>query len=827
MTTWIQETRTAIRALRRRPLFTGAFVLTLAVGIGATTAVFSTADALLFRSLPFQDPDELVFVPLIVPAYEGRPELEVEWSYPKVRLLLESTDAFQASTTYQTGTLTLTGENNPEEIRIESVGPGYFGLLGVEMVEGRTFQPEEDQTGQQPFVAILSHELWVRRYGGSPEILGRTVRLNDNPYTVVGIAQAGFPGLSGSAQLWIPVMTQDAGVLNNPNNHAHELFARLREGVSLAQVRAQLGEFPRVLAEAYPPDNPNLPSLGIRATPLRELRSDPFTRTAVLFLLGAVVTVLFIACLNLGNLLLVRARKRGPEMAIRAALGAGRSRIVGQVMTESALLAAVGCALGVMFAAAWIPFLKTMGLRTQEVFRPVDVGLTSLGFSGVELDVRGLIFSACLGLLVAIPIGLGSAILASRPDIFSGLKGNPWRSRQNRRLPVQGRTLIVASQVALAFALLTCGGLMLGSLSALVRSDVGIQSDDVLTARIALPRARYGAQEARMFWAELLERTSHIPEIRSVGANFCPPLSDRCTGAFVWFPDRPTPADGVRPMPQLHPVGGDYFGTLGIPLLGGRLVGPEDRDGAALTVVVGESAANTFWPGEDPIGKEITIQRAGLGNATVVGIVGDVSYSSVESGPRPAIYLSLSQFPSRTGYVVLRTARATNPLAVLPTFRGLLGELDPLLPLTDIKTMSERLADATSPTRFTAIVLNLFAAAGLALSVMGVFGVLALVVGERTREFGLRRALGAGRMELYGTVLIQSGWVIVLGLILGAVLSWSTSRLLGGLLFGLHPHDPRILLSAAAIVALSALAASLIPAFRAAKVDPLLAIRQD
>lgn len=827
MTAWIQDTRIAIRTLRKQPLFTATVVLTLALGIGATTSVFSTADALLFRPLPFPEPDELLYVPLVVPAYGGRSELEVEWSYPKVRLLMESTNVFEGSTTYQAGSRILTGADDPEEVRVESVGSGYFDLLGVEMVVGRAFQPEEDLTGERPFVAILSHDLWIRRYGGDLEVLGRTIRLDGQAHSIVGVARAGFPGLSGSADLWVPVMTQGASLLNNPDNHAHELFVRLRDGVSLTQAQNQLRAFPRLLAEAYPPANPSLPILGIRARPLRELRSDPSTRQAVLFLLGAVGAVLVIACSNLANLLLVRARRRRTEMAVRAALGAGRSRILRQLMTESLLLAAVGGALGTAFAAVWTPLLRITGLRTQEVFRQMDVGLTALGFSEVALDGRVLLFSAGLCLVVAVVFGLTPAFNASRTDLACGLKGGPRGGRWRRRIRLRGRSLVVTCQVALALALLTCSGLLLGSLTSLVRSDVGIRSENVLTARISLPQARYDSEGAKTFWAELLERVSTLPGIRSSGVNYCPPLSDRCTGTFIWFPDRPAPPDGIRPMPEFHMVAGDYFGTLGIPLQQGRLLGPEDREGMPLAVVVGESAANAFWPGESPLGKVITLQRAGLGDATVVGVVGDVSYGSIEAGPRPAIYASRNQVPSRTGYLALKGVRGRSSSSLLPALRAVLAELDAKLPLTDVRSMSERLADATSPTRFTAIVLSLFAGAGLTLSIMGLFGVLALMAGERMHEFGMRRVLGAGQRDLVGLILKHSGRMIGFGLALGASLSWVSTRLLENLLFGLRPHDPRAMLGAAALLSLSALLASLLPALRAAKVDPLVAVQQD
>lgn len=822
----IPDARWAVRALCKRPLFTTTIVLTLAMGIGATTSVFSAADALLFRPLPFPEPQELVYVPLVVPPFGGRPELEVEWSYPKYRLLMESTSAFERATTYRSTTSILTQVDNPEELQVELVGPEYFTMLGIEMVEGRPFLREENQVPGAHFVAILSHELWARVYQADPDIVGRSIYLNDRPYTVVGVAQPGFRGLTeGGVQMWVPVMTTPASILENPDNHSHNVLARLKDGVSLDQARAQLEAFPAVLAAAFPPSNPNLPRLGVRARALADFRSAPSMRRAVLFLLGAVGTVLLIACVNLANLLLVQARSREKEMATRVALGAGRGRLVQQLITESLILTALGGALGITLAVLGTPVLRTMALRTQGVFPTMETDLTSMGFSQITLDGRALLFTVGLSLVVATLFGLAPALTASRPDLTSALKEGVRTSARGRRIGIRSRSLLVATQVAFAFALLACGGLMIRSLASLLRSDVGFQADNVLSARIFLPRARYDARAAQRFWADLLGRARSLPGVRSAGMNYCPPLSDRCRGSFVWFPDRPPPPDGIRPMVGFHIVGGDYFGTLGIPLLRGRSVGAMDREGTPLAAMVGQSTAEAFWPGEDPIGRVISIDLGGFGDVTVVGVVGDVHYTTVEAGAQPAIYTSVTQAATRAGYLLIKAQR--DPADVLPSVRSLLKETDPDLPLTDVKTMPERVADATAPTRFTAILLSLFAAAALVLSGMGIFGVLALVVRERTHELGVRRALGAQRGDLLRIVLARSARMVGTGLVLGTALAWVSSRLTESLLFGVRPNDPATFAAVGALLSLCAALASLLPAFRATTVDPLVAIQEE
>jgi len=831
----LEDARMALRGLRKRPAFGAVAILTLAVAIGGNTTIFSAADALLLRPLPFPESDRLVQISLVKPPSSGRPEEETSWSFLKFRAFMGAQRVLESAVIYFPRDYNLTHVRDPEQVRVEAVSADYFRLLGIPAGLGRTFLSEEDRVPGTAFVAVLSHRLWIRRYGGDPLIVGSTVHLNHQPYTVVGVAAPGFRGLSAGADLWVPTMTLEEPLLSGRSIHAFFAVGRLRRGTTVEQARSEMP----LLAEVVTQVESRARRMDVRVRALAELRIGLRMRLAVVILFLAVVFVHLIACSNLANLLLARSAVRRKEMAIRTAVGAGRGRLVRQLLTESLVLALLGAGAGLILAAWGAALLQRMGPSTQSFVALPDLagqtqlGLTNIGFQGVGLDGRTLAFGLCLTLLTALLFGLGPAMRASCTDLDTALNAGRWQGEQHARrarFRLPGPQSLVAVQVALAFVLLVGAGLLIRSLVSLLATDLGYMGEHVVSAKVQLPRdqygdySSYGSVRSARFLKELVERARGSAVVEAAGLATCLPLSASCSSNRALFPDRPPDERGTEPRILVNIVEGDYFGTLGIPLYRGRLFSTGDNDESPRVVVVNRAAAEQFWPGDDPIGKPIEI-GGWFGPNTVVGVVADVHYGSIEAPPEPMLYVPLAQLSAMGGNLVVRGR--SDPSVLVGLLRAHVREMDPDLPLAEVKTMSEWYADASFIPRFGAVLLGLFAAVAVLLSTMGVYGVLSGVVAVRRREVGVRMALGARREDVLKTVIRHSASLVVPGMVVGFVLALFFTRLLEALLVGVRPRDPAAFLGGTLVLALTGAAASLVPALRATRVNPVEALKAE
>ena len=825
METLAQDLRLAARNLRKQPAFALVAVLTLAVGIGANTAIFSVVNATLLRPFPFPQPDELMRVSMTTPGHGDMPaEDDFIWSYPKYRTFRELQQVFENASTYRRQSFSLTGLDQAYRISGEMVDADYFPVLGVSAVQGRTFLAEENKTPGTHFVALLGHGLWERLFGADPAVIGRSVTLNNRDYTVVGVLTPGFRGLTGQGEVWIPSMTMDAQSLQEVWSHTHQVIARRKPGVSVEQAKQAIHNLGRAIDEAHPAPFPVDP-FGAKAWTLAEARIDPRLQQSVLVLFGAVALVLLIACVNIANLLLVRGASRRREIAIRLAVGAGRLRLVRQLLTESLLLAGLGALAGVGLAAWGVRLLTsidpaaTLGLNAS--------GLTLIGLDSIRIDAAAALFAVLTATAAALLFGLAPALRSSRPDISEALKAAGSRGSAVAGLrALKGRSLLVAAQVALALVLLVGSGLMIKSLSRLLSSEIGFDPDNLLSLRISLPRGQYDQESGSNFWQQLTERLGSLPAVRSVGLGSCPPLSGGCNSTVILFPDRPPVVRGTEPIVSVFWASPDYFQTLGTPLIRGRLFNDQDRREAPKVVVVNQTAARKFWPGDDPIGKTIGVGQGGFHEgAQVVGIVGDVRYEGMDSLPLPDVFLPLTQSPRFSTLVHLRSQG--DPIALVGFVRAEVQALDPNLPLYDIRTMHDRRSLSSSRMRFSATLLSLFGAMAMVLAVLGIYGVMSYSVSQGTRSIGIRMALGATSADVLRLVVSRGAAMALAGVGIGLAAAYGASRVLRALLFEVEPGDPATYALFGVGLSFVALAACYLPARRATRVDPLSTLRSE
>ncbi|PYV10135.1 MAG: hypothetical protein DMG07_21690, partial [Acidobacteria bacterium] len=663
MDTLLQDLRCGMRALRKQPGFSAIAVLTLAVGIGANTAIFSVVNAALLRPFPFREPDRLMKVSLVIPSMHGEPPRDdVVWSYPKFQTFRQLQQVFERLATYRGGTFNLTGIEEPERVSGEIVGADYFPVLGVGARVGRTFLPEEDATPGTHWVALLGHGLWQRRFGGDPAVVGTTITLDTRTYTVVGVLPPGFRGLSALAEVWMPTMTLGAEDLAERWNHSHDVIARLRPGVTAAQAKSAVEVLGKQVDEAHPNRAPSVP-WGARARTLAEARIDPAIRRSVLVLFGAVGFVLLIACVNVANLQLARSSAREREIAIRLAVGASRGRLVRQLLTESVLLAALGALAGAALAAWGVHVLTSINPAAANPFGRRFSGYSLIALGSVRLDGAALLFTAATALATGILFGLAPALAASRAELTDALKsGGLQAAGPGGARGFSGRSFLAAAEISLALVLLVGSGLMIKSFGRLLATRSGVDPENLLTSRVNLPAGQYGREASIEFFSQLETRAAALPGVVSAGMSNCPPLAGGCNGTLIWFRDRPEVSRGAEPSVGVHWVSPSYFRTMGIPLLRGRGFGPADRLGAPKVVLVNETAARRFWPNEDPIGKPIGVGQGGFGDrAEIVGVVGDVRYGTLEEVPNPDVYICHQQ--SARNSLILYVRGRTDPAA--------------------------------------------------------------------------------------------------------------------------------------------------------------------
>jgi putative ABC transport system permease protein len=820
----VQDVRYAARGLIRRPGFTTIAILTLAVGIGANTAIFSAVNAIMFRPLPFRDPAALMNVSFEAPASSGRPaRSDLPWSWMKYLTFRDVQKQFQDHAAWTQGNLSITGDD-AERVSGEWISSRYLTTLGIIPAMGRGFDADGDDGYDARKVVMISDEFWKRRFNADPKILSKTVPVEGQPFEIVGVLPRGFAGLSGASELWIPINTRletDIGA-RNAWSHEFQLVARLKPGVPATQAVAAIPVWGAAIAAAWPAPQPGILRT-LRVAPLDAGRVSPVIRRSLLVLFGAVGLVLLIACVNLANLLLGRAAARRQEISIRLALGAGRARLVRLLLTESLLLSLLGGAASV--AVAMLGTAALAAANPAETLRVQNIsGLGVTGFSSIHLDFTALLFTLVVSVTVGVVFGLMPALQATRPSVSHDMKTGASHRTGGGRHWFTSRNTLVVTEVALAIVLLAGSGLMLRSLANLLQVNPGFDSEGLLTLRLTMPRGTIARDSLPGFYDRLSADLAALPGVTGVALGDSPPLAGGGAGTIIGFPDRPPVPDNEAPLIGVHWITPAWFSVMRVPLKRGRLLNNDDRVGAAKSIVISESAAAKFWPGEDPIGKTATVGQGGFGDgATVVGVIGDVRYHTIDSLPHPDVYLPYAQSPAARMMIFVRTAR--DPLSLAAAARRTVGALVPGVPVFDIKTMASRTAVATAQARFSAVLLAMFAVTALLLAVIGIYGVMSFMVTQRTREIGIRMALGAERSQVQRMVIAEGLWLATAGAALGVGAAIGLTRALRSLLYDVRPGDPATYISIVALLGVAAAIASWIPARRASKVEPTEALR--
>lgn len=816
----LQDVRYGLRVLRRQPTFTAVAVLTLALGIGINAAMFSVVNAVLLRPLPFTDPGRLVAV------HEGIPSLgfsKIAFAIPDLMLYEQGQKSFQGMAAYRNDNLELSGIGEPTRITAARVTASLFPLLGVQPILGRSFQADEDRPGMA--VVILGYGLWQSKYGGSRDVIGTTITLDRIPYTVIGIMPRDFQfplaGASSNnepAQLWVPRAFSQAD-LSGWARFNDDVVARLKPGVTLAQARGEAEAMAERILQAYPAnllERVTHPKLVATIEPLQAEVAGS-VRSLLLLLQGAVGLVLLIACTNVALLLLSRASGRAREMAVRTALGAGRVRLLTQLLTESLLLASLGGALGLLLAIWFKDFL----------LKQVPAAIT---LPRVEIDAGVLIFTSSITFLAAVFFGLAPALHATRTGVREGMQeGGRSGTGSRTRHRVQGA--FVVAEFGLALLLLVGAGLLLRTFEKLLAASPGFQPEKVLALTVPLPQQAYPkANDVRNYYQRALLEFSQLSGVVSVGGANDLPLSGNELDAVEVEGQNKSTTPAVRQTWVL----GDYLRTMGIPLIRGRLFTPEDREGTQRVTVVSENMAKALWPKQDPIGKRILRGGADGQWLTVVGVVGDVPDGPMSSVPRPHSYSPYLQEKDAAIAAVdtLRSLQLAvrsrgNPEAVAAGVVDRLHRLDPALAISSVRTMQMEVKQSIAPQRFNAMLVGIYASLALILALIGIYGVLAYMVMQQTHEMGIRMALGAQRRQIVALVVIGGMRLVLAGAAIGLIGAWAVTRLMQGLLYGVTPGDPVTFLAVTALLSGAALLACYIPALRAARIDPMAALRYE
>ncbi len=831
----VLDLRYALRSLRRTPGYLALCVVALALGIGANGAIFSLVHALMLRPLPFPQPERLV-LPHLAMSEPGQPLADDEslpWSYPKLQTLVGEQRVFVEVAGFTAESANLTGAGEPERLNLEMAAPAYFTILGVEPIRGRCFT-DADERADAPLVTVVSEGLWRRRFGADPGLLGRTLRLGNAPVTVVGILPAGFGGLTGDAELWVPLTAARAlyypEALTEVGNHYLDVVARLRDGVTPPQLASEMERLGRVVEQANPmPGDDSNAVWTAGATQLQESRRDPFVRRSLLVLLGAVALVLLIACANLASLALVRAARQRRDVAVRAAIGASGARLARLALLESLLVAALGCGLGIVLAVWMVRGLTALRPEALGTWGVESTELLDLATAGVGAPV--VLFCAGAALLTALLFGLAPALRAGRAQPGRDLRAGGAALSGGRGYGGSGgRSLLVAGQAALAIVTLVGAGLLLRSLWALQSVPLGVDHERVLTFGVLPTRGDYQRAEVPGFHARLVERLAALPGVEAAAVGSCVPASGEsgCNSTSVLSRDGAELAAAERFSIGWHIVGADYFRVLRIPLRSGRGFDGRDRADARPVVVLNETAARRLWPRGDAVGRRIQIGTMGLNgdtHAEVIGVVGDVRYRRLDAAPDPMVYMADTQLGLAATTVFLRATG--DPLALVPAVRGAVASVDPEVPVYRVRTLEEQLGFALSKARFGSLLLLAFAGLALLLAALGVYGVLAQSVAARRREIGLRMALGAPAAQVQRLVLRQGMTVALAGALAGTALALGLGGVLRGLLFEVSPRDPVTFVAVPLALLLVAALACLLPARRAARLQPTMALRAD
>ena len=811
-TLW-QDVRYGARMLAKHKAFTSVAVITLALGIGANTAIFSVVNELLLRPLPYRDAERIVMLWEVTP--EGRRQNTTSRANFRAWRSQNSSFEHMAAFTDQRFNLTDTGE--PEELSVQMATPEIFKILGVDPLLGRALAPDDDGPGASP-VAVLSYPLWQRRFGGQSNIIGQQITLNGVKFTVTGVMPPDFQfhikhrsGTGRPAELWT-VLPMPTGGAANERGRFLSVVARLKDGVSIEQAGAELRTIEARLSDESPQFNKNYSA---EVLPLRE-QFFGNVRRPLWLMLGAVGFVLLIACANVANLLLSLATSREKEIALRAALGARRVRIVRQLLTESLLLALVGSLLGLGFA--WL------GIKALVLISPRDlVSLQSVG-----LNVTVLLWTLGVSLLTGVIFGLAPALHISRLNLNDSLKeGGKSESAQasgSRRL----RSALVVSEIALAVVLLASAGLLIKSFVRLQQVDRGFQTENILTMVVRLPAARYPDDpQVVTFFNQALERVRTLPGVRSAGmVNFLPLYGGLGSNTGFKILGRPEPPPGQAPSTDVRVADAGYFPTLGIPLLRGRNFSDTEHREARQVILINEALARLHFPNEDPIGKRLDVAMFEKPTpAEIIGVVGNVRYDSLIDESPAAVYFPHPDLAYPFMSLVVRTEG--EPATIAPAVQREIRSLDPNQPVSDVRTMDQVMAEWVSRSRFNTLLLGLFAGLATLLSAVGIFGVMNYSVALRTRELGLRLAIGAQPRQVLMLVLKQGLLLTILGVVVGLAAALALTRLLSGLLFGVEAIDVSTFTMISLLLVIVSLVACYLPARRAMRIDPLQALRYE
>lgn len=816
-TLW-QDLRYGARMLLKNPGVTMVAVITLALGIGANSAIFSVVNAVMLRPLPYQDPDRLVSLWAKVPdhgQWRATPANFLDWK--KQNTSFADLAAFGAST------MTLTGDGEPEQLHGTRAGAGYFSVVGVEPILGRSFLAEEYQPGKGQIV-ILGHAFWQRRYGGDPQIVNKAITLDGRNYTVAGVMPAGVypatPTTSGhlsfnpnQQQFWTP-MAFSAEAAARRTSHVLGVVGRLNPGVTVDRAQAEMNTIAARLEHEYPVNKGE----GVIVNPfMHELVGN--VRPALLTLLGAVGLVLLIACANIAGLLLAQHAARGKEIAIRAALGAGRARLVRQFFLEGLLLTALGTTVGIVLAK--------FGIEVMVKLIPQDIPR----LNQVHLDRRVLVFTLLLAVVTCLVFGLLPAWQAARPDLQSPLE-------QGRRVSGPGagrqrfRQMLVVVQISMAVMLVIGAGLLIKSFRRLQQVDPGFKAEHVLTLSVSLPQSRYpDGPKINGFFNTLLERTRNLPGVEAAAIAYDQPLEANWGDAFA-IEGRPAPKAGESPSANFEPVSPDYFRTVGAQIITGRPFTAQDDPDHPGVAIVNEAFARRFLPQERVLGQRIQPGPPAriwngerLTSFEIVGIVRDVKSAGLSAASEPTYYLPATQSPLTDMAVLVRTQK--DPTALVPALRQTVLGIDPNQPITDINTLEAIVSNSIAQPRLNMLLMGMFGALAMILAAVGIYGLLSYAVTQRTQELGIRMALGARAGDVLLLVLKQGMALALLGEVIGLAGALALTRLLRGLLFEVTPTDATTFIAVFVVLNIVALLACCVPARRATRVDPLVALRYE
>jgi putative ABC transport system permease protein len=804
MGTILKDIRYGIKSLARHPGFTAVGLITLALGIGANTAIFSVVNAVLLKPLPFDDPERIVWVwdtqPQLPTAPAALPDF-LDWQ--------KQNGSFEHLAAFQSGNMFLDAGDGTSDARVGLVTPEMFSLFHVSPILGRTFTNEETLPGRYR-VAVLGHSMWQNRFGSDPSVVGRTIQLSGAAYTIIGVMPAGF-SFPDRAEFWRPLVVDPANLDRGP--HYLRVLGRLKPGVTLAQAQADMSTIAARLSQQYREKNAGH---GVKLERLTNVVVGDIGR-ALYIMLGAVGFVLLIACANLANLMLVRVGARQKEIAVRTALGASRLRIVRQLLIESILLAVSGGVAGLLLAIWAVSWLVSFGPDTIPRVHEISV------------DPRVAVFTLAVSVATGVLFGLAPALQVSRPDLTDALKesGRTTAGHRTNRL----RGALVISEVALSLVLLVGAGLMIRSFSRLNQVDPGFNPARVLTLGVTLLRSKYPEDEqVAQLYSQILERAATAPGVLSAGAIQDLPLSGSATSDSFTIEGRPPIAKEAEPSTEYLVVTPRYFESMGIPLLSGRDFAQTDTRKSPNVVVINDAFARRHFTGENPLGHRLKLQGQERDPLLIIGVVGNVRDFGLDQPPTPEAFVPFLQNPLSTTYnrsmtIVARTN--SDPGAIAGSLRAAVTSVDKSLPVYALKPMTEYLRDSLARRRFNLILLTIFSCVALALAAVGIYGVISYGVTQRTHEMGIRMALGAKPRDVVQLVARQAMMLALGGVGIGLLASLALTRLIKGLLFNVSVTDPITFVGISLLMTSIALLACLIPAWRATKVDPLVALRYE